>query len=173
MSTVSVSQYDTNSRVTDPSFSTYSSSSETMAPYIMQVEVCNNTPFTCVGVGSSTYSGLDGTTHPPGYTTVNKWSTSKFSITKSGGGQGLFTALTWCVRGDGSGEDKHQFSVWSSMSAASDGEAIVRLITMACGRWDEYTIPEWADYCHFNPKGYRGGDAKISNGIKARRVYSK
>ncbi|MCJ1396552.1 hypothetical protein MMC18_009443 [Xylographa bjoerkii] len=116
-----------------------------MAPYVMTVELRNETEYPINWVGASTLKGLDGHTSV-GSLTVQPHGTGEIPISKSGGTDGLFTALTWWV-GSVHWDKKYQFSVWSMMPASAGGEVSVGLANVDGMSSEQFQTSSWADDC--------------------------
>jgi hypothetical protein len=141
-----------------------------MAPYTMTIDVQNETEYNISWVGASTLSKLDGNTSV-GSLDVQPRSTSSISIKKSGGTDGLFTALTWVVFGDSRVNYKIKFSVWSSMPVTVVGSKVtIALADVTGGSDPQYQINTWADYCYgsYRPSNSMFGDVKEKDGVRVR-----
>jgi hypothetical protein len=115
-----------------------------MAPYTMNVVIVNETEATVHWIGASTLTSLDGeTTVAP--LSVAPHAHGNTTISKGGGTDGLFTALTWGV-----GSAEPRFLVWTRMPASNDGVATARLRDVFGMGTGTFVDSAAADYCEAN-----------------------
>jgi hypothetical protein len=147
-----------------------------MTAYTMNVVVVNETDADVRWVGASTLSSLDGETSV-GPLSVEANSHGKTVISKRGGKQGLFTALTWGV-----GSADPRFSVYVRMPAAID-DITASLRDVFGMDVHQFENSSAADYCeantfHGNPNNKDSPkrtsvlvDSFVYHGYNVRAVY--
>ncbi|RYP11222.1 hypothetical protein DL764_000178 [Monosporascus ibericus] len=113
-----------------------------MAPYTMKIVIQNDTPNEVAYIGSARLSG-DGYVSSTGYNVGTQTTGEGASLSKGGGTEGLFIATLFSVSGC-----PKNLLVWSSMSAASGGEVIVKIAFIDADR----SITSLPDACYYNPE---------------------
>ncbi|RYP26547.1 hypothetical protein DL768_011687 [Monosporascus sp. mg162] len=113
-----------------------------MAPYTMKIDIRNGTPNEVVYVGSARLSG-DGYVSTTGYNVGAQATGEGASLLKGGGTEGLFIATLFSISGC-----SQNLLVWSSMSAASEGEAIVKIAFIDADK----SITSLPDTCYNRPE---------------------
>ncbi|KAI8628329.1 hypothetical protein F5Y19DRAFT_486283 [Xylariaceae sp. FL1651] len=111
-----------------------------MAPYTMKINI-QNPEIDVAYIGSARLKGYGYVTTTG--TNVAAGSTSEgASLTKGGGTEGLFIATLFSVS-----ECSENLLVWSSMSAASDGEVMVQIAFID----PNLSITSLPDTCYYEP----------------------
>jgi hypothetical protein len=97
-----------------------------MLPYTIAIELKNRSDRNIAFIGHSTLFSFDGTT-----TVQTEGDVSSVKVSKSGGTDGLFTALSFCAV-HGAVTDKNMpFTVWATMPASAGGSVDVKLVDAA------------------------------------------
>jgi hypothetical protein len=123
-----------------------------MAPYTMTIELKNKSDRYISFIGHSTLSSLDGRTE-----VQTEGDITSVKISKSGGTDGLFTALSFCAV-NGTDADKNvPFTVWATMPASAGSSVEVKLVdatNIVNGDYNRLRSSEWADTVSKNGSWY-------------------
>ncbi|RYP25575.1 hypothetical protein DL768_011452 [Monosporascus sp. mg162] len=112
-----------------------------MAPYTMKINIQNNLGDEVAYIGAVRLKG-DGYVRSTGKSIASGSTDEGASLEKGGGTEGLFIATFFSVPGCAK-----NLLVWSSMSAASGGEAIVRVAFVDVDK----SVTSLPDDCYYKP----------------------
>lgn len=126
----------------------------------MTLELKNSSSHYIAFLGRSTLSSLDGTT-----IVSTDGDVTSVKVSKSGGTDGLFTALSFCAT-NGTDADKNvPFTVWATMPASSNSVVDVKLVdatTLINGDYNRLRDGNWADDVYAN-QGWQVNQIQRSN----------
>ena len=120
-----------------------------MAPYTMTIELKNQSDHYVGFVGHGTLSSLDGKT-----IVKTDSDLTGVEVSKSGGTDGLFTAVSFVAVNGTDPEKNVPFTVWATMPASAGSNVEVKLIDASSRINDDYNRlreNSWADNVINNP----------------------